>query len=83
MANWARIDNNEVQEVINFDPAQKYPAQYTFVSCGSEVNSRWVYDPASKTFSPPVLPVLTTVPDLPPERIGEELDKFPPPTITP
>ncbi len=82
MANWARLVNNEVQEVIDFDPST-YPSEYKFVSCGSDVQSRWVYDPSKKTFSPPTLPTAGDPPELPPERVGEELDKFPPPTVTP
>lgn len=82
MANWARLVNNEVQEVIDFDPTGKYPSDMQFVSCGSDVKSRWVYDAGKKTFSAPVLPQAGDPPELPPERIGEELDKFPP-TVTP
>jgi hypothetical protein len=84
MSNWARIDDaNVVQEVIDFDPTGKYPSQYSFVPCTSDVTSRWVYDAKKKSFTPPVLPTATDAPELPPERIGEELDKFPPPTVTP
>ena len=59
MANWARVVDNMVQEVIDYDPVERgVNAAFlaSFHSCGADVEFGWTYDPSTQTFSAPPEP---------------------------
>lgn len=74
MSKWARIENNEVRETVDFDPAGRYTSDLVWVECDQNVACYWTYNAKTKKFSPPVETETIPSPELPPERIGEALE---------
>lgn len=56
MAKWARVDNEEVKEVISVNPTGKYHSSLVFISCSDSVQPGWTY--TNGTFLAPVEPSL-------------------------
>lgn len=71
MAKWARIVNNTVAEIINFDPTGRFPAFMEWVSCPDTVGERWTYNRSTNSFEEFVLPKPTPQPELPANEIGK------------
>ena len=40
---WARIENDEVREIVTHDPKGLYHPDLIFVECPDEVKERWTY----------------------------------------
>jgi hypothetical protein len=80
MAKWARIEDSEVREVIDFDPEGRFDPALVWVECGDDVGCYWVYDSKAKKFSRPVEQEVIPSPELPSERIGEALEAEEAPT---
>jgi len=40
---WARIENNEVREIVTHNPKGLYHPDLIFVECPDEVKERWTY----------------------------------------
>ena len=51
MSKFARLEDNVVMEVIDFDPTGKFAPDFVFVSAPDTVGERDVYDPKKKTFT--------------------------------
>ena len=49
---WARIENDEVREIVTHDPKGLYHPDLIFVECPDEVKERWTYTDG-KFFAPP------------------------------
>ena len=75
MSKWARIENGVVAEVIEINPAGRFPEDWVWVSCPDDVKSRWTYD--EKGFRPEETPTFIPEPKVPPELIGSELNNDP------
>lgn len=71
MTKWVRIVNNNVSEIVDYDPVERgvnevFLPQFMEVDDSTEVEVGWGYDPESSTFTTP----FTTPPV--PEPIPEE-----------
>lgn len=51
---WARLEENIVFEVINFEPDGNFHESMVWKSCSSDVEQGWIYDPDTDTFSEPL-----------------------------
>ena len=58
MAKWARVLDNTVGEVIDYDPYVQINPEYhsEYHPCDDDVEVYWTYDPSNQTFSAPVTP---------------------------
>ena len=76
MSKFARIENDTVMEVIDFDPTGRFAPDFVFVPCGDEVGDKDTYNPKTKKFTRYVAPA---VPAPKPEAkvVGEALDADP------
>lgn len=72
MSKWARVENNEVKEIITFDPNGRFPEDWVWIPCSDEVTDHWTYD--GSTFHPYPTPIDVPTPELPEELIGSEAD---------
>lgn len=76
MSKFARIENNTVMEVIDFDPTGRFAPDFVFVPCGDEVGDNDTYNPKTKKFSRYVMPaVVHSEPEA--KVVGEALDADP------
>lgn len=62
MSFWARIENNRVGEVIDFDPTDRFHPSWVWAPCNALTQIGNAFDPETGTFYPPP-PVMPTVTD--------------------
>lgn len=55
---WARIENNEVREIVTHNPKDLYHPDLIFMGCPDEVKERWMY--TDGIFSAPPKPQAPT-----------------------
>lgn len=76
MSKFARIENNSVMEIIDFDPTGRFAPNFIFVPCGDDVGERDSYNAKAKMFSKFVEPV-PAAPKLEAKVVGEALEADP------
>ena len=68
---WARLTDNKVMEVIEFDPTGRFTDELVsqFVQCPDEVEQNWTY--VEGIWNAPVLPEVRITPPTLEERIAD------------